>query len=60
MENYTNSSKIDVITTLIANLKAKISTNKKDSILVYRCQVIKIDDPNNGNINSISENTMVL
>lgn len=55
MEDYTNSSKIDVITTLITNLKADISINKKDSIPVYSCQVAKMDGLDKGNINNIIE-----
>lgn len=60
MEDYTNSSKIDVISILTTNLRAEISTNKEDSILIYHCQVDKIDGPNEGNINNMSEDTVAL
>lgn len=55
IEDYTNSSKIDVITTLTTKLKAEISTNKEDFIPIRRCQVAEIDSPGKGDINNISE-----
>lgn len=42
------------------NLKAEISTNKKDSILICHYQFAKIDDLDKSNINNISEKTKAL
>lgn len=55
MEDYTNSSKIDVIMILTMNLRAEISTNKEDSIPVCCCQVAEIDSPDKSNIININE-----
>ena len=60
MENYINSSKIDVIMTLTTNLRAEISTNKKDFIPIHHCQVAEINGPDKGNINDISEDIVAL
>lgn len=59
-ENYTNHSKINIITTLTTNLRAEISTNKEDFIPVHLYQVAKIDGLNKSDINNISEDIMAL
>lgn len=46
--------------TLTIDLITKISTNKKDFIIVYYCQVIEINSLDKGNINNISKDIIVL
>ena len=60
IENYINSSRINIIIILTTYLKPEISTNKKDSIPVRHYQVAEIDRPDKSNINNISENNVVL
>lgn len=60
VEEYTNNSKIEVIMTLTPDLITKISTNKKDFITVYYCQVIEINSLDKGNINNISKDIIKL
>ena len=54
VDDYTNSSKIDVITTLMTNLKYEISTNKDNSMPIYHCQVARINGQDKDNINNVS------
>lgn len=58
IDNYTNNSKIDIITILITNLWSEISTNKDNSIPIYYCQVTEIDSSDKDNIDNVSQNTV--
>lgn len=59
MDNYTNSSKIDVITTLMTNLRFEISSNKNNFILIYHCQITKINGPDKDNIDNVSQDIVI-
>lgn len=54
MHNYTKNSKIYIIIILITNIRFKIFSNINNFILIYYCQITKIDNLNKDNINNIS------
>lgn len=60
MNNYINNSKINIIKILITNLRSKISFDKNNSILIYRCQIFEINGPNKANINNVTQDTIAL
>lgn len=60
IDNYTNSSKIDIIIILTTNLKSKISINKDNSISIHCYQVAEIYSLDIDNINNVSQDIVTL
>lgn len=59
-EDYTNSRKINIITSLIMNLGAANTNHLEDFLLIYYCQVVKLNCPDISNIKNISKDIVVL
>lgn len=55
VEDYTNSSQINVITSLILNPGVENANHMEESLLIRRYQVVQVDCPDIGDINNIDE-----
>lgn len=60
VEDYTNTSEINVITSIIINLGAENANHMEDSLYICRCQVAEYYCPNRGDIENIEEYIVAL
>lgn len=60
IENYINISKVNIIISIIKNLRAENTSYTKDFLLIYHCQIVKYDYLNKNNIKNIKQDIIAL
>lgn len=60
IKDYTNTSKINIIISIVMNLEAEISNYIEDLLFICCCQVAKYNCPNKSNIENIWKDIIAL
>lgn len=60
IKNYINISKVNIIISIIKNLKAENTNYTKDFLFIYYYQIVKYDYLDKNNIENIKQNIIVL
>ena len=60
IDNFTKCSNINLITSLIMNIKTEFAIHNEKSLLICGCQVAKIDSTDISDVNNINEDFVSL